>query len=100
MEKRDRNPDITTCCASCLQRPDRLMREPEMLHRTGHKRASARDRMNKKSKRFDPDFPQPIPLAEGSRAVGFSEAQVDAYIRKRIERGLNHSVNVDLCNRR
>jgi prophage regulatory protein len=72
-------------CESCPNyRPLRLMREPEMLERVGHKRASARDRMNRKSKRFDPAFPRPVPLSENSRAVGFVEEEVEAYIAARI----------------
>ena len=80
-------PVVPTTCHQCPHyRPLRLMREPEMLRRTGAKRATARDRMNKNSERYDPEWPQPVPLGENSRAVGFVESEVEAHIARQIAR--------------
>jgi prophage regulatory protein len=38
------------------------------------------DRLSLKSPRHDPSFPRPIRLGKGARAVGFIEAEVDAWI--------------------
>jgi prophage regulatory protein len=86
-DKQMTSPTVPTACQQCPHyRPLRLMREPEMLERTGAKRATARDRMNKGSKRYDPEWPQPVPLSENSRAVGFVEAEVEAHIARQIAR--------------
>jgi predicted DNA-binding transcriptional regulator AlpA len=42
--------------------------------------------MNKNSERFDPEWPQPVPLSEKSRAVGFVESEVEAHIARQIAR--------------
>jgi prophage regulatory protein len=81
------SPTVPTACQQCPHyRPLRLMREPEMLERTGAKRATARDHMNRNSKRYDPGWPQPVPLCENSRAVGFVESEVEAHIARQIAR--------------
>jgi prophage regulatory protein len=38
------------------------------------------DRLSTRSPRYDPSFPRPIRLGEGARAVGFIEAELDAWL--------------------
>ncbi|MBL8389346.1 MAG: AlpA family phage regulatory protein [Hydrogenophaga sp.] len=47
-------------------------------------RSAAYRRLDKNDSMYDPDFPKPIKL--GSRAIGFIESEVDAWLlsRKRV----------------
>lgn len=60
-----------------------ILRLPVLCERIGLQRSSIYDRLNPKSKRFDPMFPKPISL--GPRAIGFIEDEVEDWVNGRIE---------------
>lgn len=62
--------------------PDRLLRLPEVLSKTGLSRTGLYDRLNARSRRHDATFPRPTQL--GQRAVAFSERELDAWIAARM----------------
>jgi prophage regulatory protein len=57
------------------QRPQAILRRPQVIARTGLKRTAIQDRINAG------DFPRPVSL--GARAVGWLESEVDAWIASR-----------------
>jgi len=57
---------------------DRVIRLKELLRLIALSRATVYDRLNPKSKRFDPSFPRPIKL--GAASVGWSLNEVMAWI--------------------
>ncbi|OEC51251.1 MULTISPECIES: AlpA family transcriptional regulator [unclassified Aeromonas] len=60
---------------------DRVIRLKELLRLIALSRATVYDRINPKSKRFDPSFPRPIKL--GAASVGWSLNEVMAWIAAR-----------------
>ncbi|MCX0428574.1 MULTISPECIES: helix-turn-helix transcriptional regulator [Aeromonas] len=60
---------------------DRVIRLKELLRLIALSRATVYDRINPKSKRFDPSFPRPIKL--GAASVGWSLNEVMAWIAER-----------------
>ena len=56
-----------------------LIRRHEVQRRLGVSRSTIYDKLSPTSPRYDPNFPKPVSLG-GPRAVGFVEAEVDAYI--------------------
>ena len=58
----------------------RILRLPEVSARTGLSRSSLYLRINAG------DFPAPITLGAGGRAVGFIEAEIDQWILDQAER--------------
>ncbi len=60
---------------------DRVIRLEELLRLVALGRATVYDRINPKSKRFDPSFPRPIKL--GAASVGWSLNEVMAWIAAR-----------------
>jgi prophage regulatory protein len=63
-----------------------ILRLSSLQERVGLSRSSIYDRLNPGSPRFDPNFPKPIALGGGARtrAIGWVEAEVDAFIEARI----------------
>ncbi|MCS0540275.1 AlpA family phage regulatory protein [Aeromonas veronii] len=57
---------------------DRIVRLKELTQLIGLSRSTVYDRINIKSKRFDPSFPRPIKL--GVASVGWSLNEVMAWI--------------------
>ncbi len=58
-----------------------IIRLPEVKRRTGLSRSSVYAKISRKSDRVsdqDPLFPKPIPL--GTRAVGWLESEIDAWV--------------------
>lgn len=62
----------------------RIIRRHAVEDRTGLKHSAIYDRLNPKSKYFDPTFPKPVPLGAG-RAVGWLEHEIEAWIDSRIQ---------------
>jgi prophage regulatory protein len=59
----------------------RAIRLPELKNQTGLSRSTIYDKLNPKSPRYDSTFPLPKKL--GSRAIGWIEAEVQAWIESR-----------------
>ena len=59
-----------------------ILRLPEVKRRTGLSRSSIYGRVDQQT------FPRPIPL--GGRAVGWIEAEVEAWLKSQIEARLRH----------
>ena len=53
------------------ERPERILRLPEVEQRTGRKRSAIY---------ADPDFPAPVPI--GPRAVGWLESEIDSWLQR------------------
>ena len=69
--------------------PLRILRLREVRGKIGLADASIWRRLNPRSPQYDPEFPKPIPLSASTRSgapVGFLEHEVDAWLRKQIER--------------
>jgi prophage regulatory protein len=66
----------------------RILRLPELRQRCGLGTTAIYDRLNPKSKRFDPSFPKPIVLGgtQYARAVGWLEHEVECWLGVQIER--------------
>ncbi|NDV11710.1 AlpA family transcriptional regulator [Crenobacter caeni] len=60
-----------------------IIRRPHVEEKTGLSRSAIYDRMNRKSPRYDPTFPRSIRLGGG--AVGWVEAELDAWIQSCID---------------
>ncbi|WP_245193997.1 helix-turn-helix transcriptional regulator [Aeromonas jandaei] len=69
------------CAAPKPEVCDRIIRLKELLQLIALSRATVYDRLNPKSKRFDPSFPRPIKL--GAASVGWSLNEVMAWIAAR-----------------
>lgn len=67
-----------------LQSELRILRRRELEARLKLSRSTIYDRIDPKSKRYDPSFPKPIRLGTGS-AIGWIESEVDNYLRQQIE---------------
>jgi prophage regulatory protein len=62
----------------------RILRIFHLTKKIGLGRSAIYDRLDPQSPRHDPTFPQPINL--GGRAVGFVEAEVDAWLASQINK--------------
>lgn len=62
-----------------------ILRLKQVMERTGLSRSTIYDRMNPNSPRHDPSFPKQFRL--GGEAVGWIEAEVDAWVQSRIDAG-------------
>lgn len=69
------------CAAPKPEVCDRIISLKELLQLIALSRATVYDRLNPKSKRFDPSFPRPIKL--GAASVGWSLNEVMAWIAAR-----------------
>jgi prophage regulatory protein len=64
-----------------------ILRRKQVEARTGLSRSSIYDRLRQNPKRpgdYDPTFPKPISI--GAKAVGWIEAEVEAWIESRIKK--------------
>ncbi|WP_373924607.1 helix-turn-helix transcriptional regulator [Duganella sp. BK701] len=59
-----------------------MLRCKQLMARLSLSRSTIYDKLSKSSPRFDPSFPRPINL--GPHAVGWVEAEVDAWLQARI----------------
>lgn len=59
-----------------------ILRRKQVEARTGLSRSTIYDKVNSRSPRYDPSFPKQIQL--GKDAVGWIEAEVDAWLSMRI----------------
>lgn len=66
-----------------LRTAQRILRLKQIQALLGISRSGIYDRLNPKSPRYDPLFPQPIKL--GGRSVGFLESELEAWVQKRVE---------------
>lgn len=67
--------------------PRRMIRIKQVQALTGLSRSAIYDRINPKSKRYDPAFPKGIKLyasTQSSGAVGWNEQAIQAWIEQRI----------------
>ena len=71
-----------TGMTSCVSK---VLRLKHVQERVGLGRSTIYDRMNPKSPRYDSTFPKPIKL--GIAAIGWIEAEIDAWIKSRITAG-------------
>ena len=72
--------------AICEAKETRILRRKQVEARTGLSRSGIYARLRHNPKRpgdFDPTFPKPISV--GAKAVGWIEAEVEAWIAARIE---------------
>lgn len=58
-----------------------MLRLPELIKLIGLSRSSIYDRLNPRSKRYDPDFPKPIKLNRASRWL---LSEVEEWIRDKM----------------
>lgn len=63
--------------------PTRILRRRDLEARLKLSRSSIYDRLNPKSPQYDPTFPKPISL--GASAIGFVEAEVESWLRQKIQ---------------
>ncbi len=71
--------------AAQLQRALTILRRQQVEARTGLSRSTIYARMRRNPKRpadYDPSFPRPVSV--GGRAVGWIEAQIDAWISAQV----------------
>lgn len=61
----------------------RILRVEGVLELVPISRAAHFDKLNKKSKNYDPTYPKPVML--GSRSSGYIEGEVIAWIEARME---------------
>lgn len=61
-----------------------ILRRKQVEARIQLGRSTIYDRMNPKSPQFDPEFPKPISI--GVRAVGWIEAEIDAWLAAQVEK--------------
>lgn len=64
---------------------DKVLRIPAAKDKLGISRSSIYDRLNPRSKRYDPTFPQLVRLGPGARAVGFVERELEDWLARQIE---------------
>lgn len=55
---------------------DRIIRRDEVLALTGFKKSTLHNRLNPKSRWYDPEFPRPICLSPSSGIVGWYLSEV------------------------
>ena len=60
-----------------------LLEMKEVLDMTRQSRTAHFDKLNKKSKHYDPDYPKPVKI--GFRSVRYIEHEVVAWIEKKME---------------
>jgi prophage regulatory protein len=58
-----------------------MLKLPELIKLIGLSRSSVYDRLNPRSKRYDPDFPKPVKLNRASRWL---LSEVEEWIRSKI----------------
>lgn len=66
-----------------------ILRRRQLEAKIGIKRTAIYDRLNPKSKSYDPSFPKPIKLGSGNgrhATVGWLEGEVDAWLTAQIEK--------------
>lgn len=68
--------------AQSIHRTHYTLRLKEVLARTGLSRSAIYDKLDPKSRRYDSTFPKQFKLGPG--AVGWLEADIDAWIESRI----------------
>ncbi|MNJ21304.1 Prophage CP4-57 regulatory protein (AlpA) [compost metagenome] len=71
-----------TSMTNCVSR---VLRLKHVQERVGLGRSTIYDRMNPESPRYDSTFPKPIKL--GIAAIGWIEAEIDAWIKSRVTAG-------------
>ena len=71
----------------------RILRLPDLRQRIGLGSTAIYERLDPRSKYFDPTFPKPIPLGstERVRATGWIESEVEGWLRKQVERRAQRS---------
>lgn len=66
--------------ANTVRPPHTILRRPVVLVRTGFSRSTLYNRIKAG------DFPAPVPLGNGARAVGWLESDVDAWLESQIQK--------------
>ncbi|WP_314341301.1 AlpA family phage regulatory protein [Acinetobacter guillouiae] len=66
---------------STIQNTVQMLRLHELIKMIGLSRSSIYDRLNRRSKRYDPDFPTPVKLNNASRWL---LSEVEAWIESKI----------------
>jgi prophage regulatory protein len=76
----------------------RILRLPQLRQRIGLGTTAIYERLNPRSKYFDPTFPKPISLGGGNRcrATGFVEIEVEQWLRSQIEKR-RHALSQNLA---
>ena len=67
--------------AQLLQRALVILRRKQLEERIGIKRSSIYDKLDPKSKNYDPTFPRTVSL--GARSVGWYEHEVETWLASR-----------------
>lgn len=70
--------------SQAVPRPLSILRRRDLESRLKLSRSTIYDKINSKSARYDPNFPKPIRLGEGS-AVGWIEGEVEDWIRSQAD---------------
>ena len=65
-----------------MENQTRIIKLRDLSPRIGYSRAAIYSKLDPKSPQFDPEMPRPISL--GGRAVGWIEAEVEAWLQSRI----------------
>lgn len=60
-----------------------VVRMREIYERVGLRRSAIYNKLNPRSKGFDPSFPRPIPI--GARAIGWLVPEIEAWVASRTE---------------
>jgi prophage regulatory protein len=74
--------------AAKLQEALTILRRKQLEQRTGLFRSGIYGKLKfnpKRPKEFDPSFPKPIKLGPGAKAVGWIEAEVNAWLTAQVE---------------
>ena len=66
---------------STIQNTIQMLRLPELIKLIGLSRSSIYDRLNRRSKRYDPNFPRPLKLNNASRWL---LSEVEEWIESKI----------------
>lgn len=70
-------------------RKDAFLRRPEVQRLTGLGRQSIYERINPKSRYYDPDFPKPVSI--GKNSVRWPESEIQDWIALKIEQSRKSS---------
>lgn len=81
---------MTNACDPQESKVRKILRLPATSSRTGYSRSAIYDRLDPKSRRYDPEFPRPVSL--GARAIGFVEAEIENWIERRISKSRSVSI--------
>ena len=70
----------------------RLLRRKQVEQALGISRSTIYARLDPKSRQYDPEFPKPISLSSTTTGIAWIDAEIQAYISRRIAASRNAEV--------